>query len=224
MQTGIIIPVLLRKETPLRTQNFLHTLYAIECVGLKDHCVVVLQKTPTSIQLNDLFNVITIETEDELIHKSKLVNEGVRYHLERGKQFALMIDSDIHFRILDVMNRMESEDASQIGGIKPFQWFFRLDPEQSAKVKNGESISVPSSTEKVDYPAAGAWGFSIEAWSDLGGMDEGYTGWGWEDCDFSVRMRSQRPWKNYPGVGFHLDHENDRQFNDANLTLFNKSV
>ncbi len=45
-----------------------------------------------------------------------------------------------------------------------------------------------------------------DAWDAVGGMDERYVGWGYEDSEFHVQLLVKRRWDRLPGECWHLFH------------------
>lgn len=45
-----------------------------------------------------------------------------------------------------------------------------------------------------------------EAWDSVGGFDESYVGWGWEDSYFNGKLLLQWDWNILPGEAWHFHH------------------
>lgn len=45
-----------------------------------------------------------------------------------------------------------------------------------------------------------------EAWQTVGGYDESFIGWGYEDSDFNLRLLRHAGWDRVPGNAWHLYH------------------
>lgn len=219
------------KGDPLRTANLRHVLSMIYEAGYGDRVVLAQQVGGKARSSNDLrleccptADVLTYDCEDDLIHKSRLVNLATEHLRERGYDYAFMIDGDIHLDVPRTLEHLDSLDPKEVPVVKPFRFFIRLNIPDSAKVRAGERVVVRKDDyppkEIVGYPGAGAWAYSMAAFDRVGGMDESYTGWGWEDTDFSQRLREVLPYRVLPFVGYHLEHENDRVINQDNFNMF----
>ena len=55
-----------------------------------------------------------------------------------------------------------------------------------------------------------------EAWDLVGGMDERYVGWGYEDSEFHVQLVAKARWDRLPGQAWHLWHSTSENRPDAN--------
>lgn len=63
-------------------------------------------------------------------------------------------------------------------------------------------------------PSLGCAAISRESFEQVGGFDESYIGWGYEDCDFARRCSERWPLRRVEGVAWHLWH-GDRRGDDA---------
>lgn len=57
----------------------------------------------------------------------------------------------------------------------------------------------------------------------LGGYDERFIGWGYEDCDFNDRARHKWPLRRVPGIAEHVWH-GDRRADDSTLDTSEEQV
>ena len=45
-----------------------------------------------------------------------------------------------------------------------------------------------------------------EAWDEVGGYDERFVGWGYEDSAMNIELATTRRWERMPGESWHLSH------------------
>jgi hypothetical protein len=59
------------------------------------------------------------------------------------------------------------------------------------------------------YPGGGLLVLTRAAWEAVGGYDEDFIGWGYEDSDFNLRLLRHSAWDRIPGRAWHLFHPTD---------------
>lgn len=233
MKTGIVIPVMVKALDTLRFRNFCHVVRTVVDAGHGSDLIVCQQVGGPSLDVSHVVaslapssRVLTLAETDPRVHKSRLINMAMEQFDTEGRAYTLMVDADIHMDIKGVMAAMETLNPDEVQAVKPFRFFIRLNLDDSEKVRHGKEVVANTADyldkEIVHYPAAGAWGFSHAACHRVGRMDETFVGWGWEDTEFSMRIRKHCSWKVLPGAGFHLEHENDRVINGANFEKFSQ--
>lgn len=229
---GIVVPVLIKDSKSLRFKNFCHVLKGIRDAGQAKNLIVSQQIGGESVlDISDVAHrfapgcrVLSFHTADTKVHKSALVNQAASTFWGEGKQWTLMIDADILLHVGKVVSELSTMNPEMVQAVKPFRFFIRLSMEDSDRVRAGQHVNARISDypakEIVGYPGAGAWAYSRKACEVVGPMDESFTGWGWEDTEFSMRIRKELTWKILSGAGFHLEHENDRAINEKNFKKF----
>lgn len=112
-------------------------------------------------------------------------------------------------------------DAAQDGNLHyPFTTCRYLDHRSTQDVLNGQPPTGSSGLE-FEIPAAqgGLMIMRAAAWHTAGGMDEEFTGWGYEDNHWHTRVtRTIGPPQHHPGVLWHLWHPAHRYRGDDNET------
>lgn len=140
----------------------------------------------------------------EAFNKSKALNAGA---LAARHPILLIHDADVWpssdyiTRCAGLMER-EGWDA-----IRPIRFLFMLDEEQARACIAARRVQGVDRVGKVQQNNPGLSSFvRRDTYMDLGGHDERFTGWGWEDMEFLDRLQTR---KLYPGAfmpAIHLWH------------------
>lgn len=92
------------------------------------------------------------------------------------------------------------------GACRPHDQRYMLDDKQSLQAVQRGVGSIPREQLKAPYAGGGLDIVHRDAWDAVGGFDENYVGWGWEDSEFHVQLVVKSTWDRLPGVAFHLFH------------------
>lgn len=236
-EVAMIIPVRVDDTSSLRFQNlrFLLEQYSKEL----PHLILSEQVVPDSTQpLSRLIERVhassihhlKIEVDDPAIHKARLINEAARYAFEVLKvRYVWQIDADIYANPAAVLNQLNSLNSIAVPVIRPLLFFVRLEAPESETVLSlsGEELAVyePGETPVSPYQVIDLFGpgtliFNREVFEQTGGLDESFSGWGWEDMDFAERLKELHTPHTLPLVGVHLHHEEDRVPNKENFIRY----
>lgn len=97
--------------------------------------------------------------------------------------------------------------SSTGGGVRPHdQRYMLTQPQTLLAVQRGVE-AVPVRDLKAPWAGGGLDVVTRQAWDAVGGMDEAYQGWGYEDSEFHVQLLVNATWDRLPGVAWHLWHE-----------------
>ncbi len=101
------------------------------------------------------------------------------------------------------------------GLVYAYDLYLRLTRESSEAMMRGETPHWPvPEREILNAPSMGCAAISLECFREVGGFDESYVGWGYEDVDFANRCAALWPLRRVPGPAFHLWH-GDRRPDDS---------
>jgi len=235
--TVMIMPVLMRNSDTYRFRNFCFLVKAY-AVALP-HLVVVEQLEPDRLSVVQIFleelgapsvSYLACTITDEKIHKSKLINRGVHWAVQNCQvRYLWQMDADIYVNPLAVLLQLNALNSKALAVIRPLLWFIRLDQRTTNRVLSmgPEELSdfnpydqVSDLTRIVDFFGPGTLIFSQTAFEASQGMDEQFTGWGWEDVDFARRLAQDHVVHTLPLRGIHLHHENDRVLMPGNFSKY----
>lgn len=151
---------------------------------------------------------IVIGNNDGEFNRSAARNAGVE---ESTSDVSVIIDADNYIpisQIWDAIKWAERKDAL----IKPFRWFGYLTEESTNLFYNlyGDPVTDFEPTY-LDPPqedfTGGAYVMKKWLWKKLGGMDEGFVGWGAEDDAFHLLCKNSGVRTIYvDGHDYHLYH------------------
>lgn len=80
-------------------------------------------------------------------------------------------------------------------------------------------IDLPDQAPEMDYNTySGVWAISRQLWDRLGGFDERFTGWGFEDLCFMYAAETISGTRRVPGTLYHLWHPRDRALQEESPT------
>lgn len=133
-------------------------------------------------------------------------NLGVR-HLP-DDEIAVVCDADI---LPDRQALHAAIDAAQDGRLHfPFTLCWYLDEDHTARVLAGGQPEAGTAAASLHGAEGGVFVMRADAWRQLGGMDEGFVGWGYEDNAFCAVASRTCGTRRHPGVVYHLWHPHDR--------------
>lgn len=147
---------------------------------------------------------IFIGTCGEVWQRAVAVNDAAR---KAGDwEVAFIADCDTipdHDGILRAVDWVRSTK----GGCRPHEQRYMLDHTQSLVAVQRGVDAIPREKLKAPWAGGGLDVVHREAWDKVGGMNEAYTTWGWEDSDWHVQLVVKASWDRLPGVAWHLHHD-----------------
>ncbi len=152
-------------------------------------------------------------------NKARTVNLLI---LERGwpdDDVIVLNDADT-FVAPEQWRRAVEDAAYEPGLIIAFDSYWRLDrpsTERLLKQGSGGLARLLGDPDDFDFErvfnqpgSAGVCALSVRTFSELGGLDEQYLGWGYEDLDFVNRAATLYPLRRITGPAYHLWHDERR--------------
>lgn len=220
MNVGLVIPIFNLCKNRLR--NLAFNLNHLSNTNLVRDVVVLEQscKKSNSLEVIERFpnvNHIKYELGNESFNKSKLLNlytETTKY------DFIWMLDVDVYIDINYVLSQL----PTNVKLVRPFELIQNLNENETEHLFKTNLIAIKQSRRETNN-AFGKYSFIIETnlLNVIGGYDENYEGWGFQDLDLMKRI----PSKTYRGytknIAFHLYHPKaSREKYNKNKLLFNK--
>ena len=154
-------------------------------------------------QYSSNFKHVLYFNSHSLIHKSGIINWATQNFVET--KYVWVNDVDFYMKFDLVLNQPWSEKF-----IKPYNHGKKLTEEESKKIINGEKLAIDFSDNNAGYIslfAALSFIYEKETFLSIGGMNEGYFGWGGEDTDFYNKIVSLNyTIKSFDYKGIHLWH------------------
>lgn len=166
------------------------------------------------------FDIIVADNIGEF-NRSAARNSGV----ERSEsEISVVIDADNYIDIMQIWDAIAvAKRKDKL--VKPFKYFGYLTEESTELfyhgVRNIEDLSF------MNPPATGfgggAYVMKKSLWIDVGGMDEGFVGWGAEDDAFHIRCEEKLGKESFLyGIDYHLYHPAERIISHKNQLKFKK--
>ena len=177
----IVIPVFQLENKKLRLRNF-------DCIiryyKNADIPVFVVEQSPEyKTYVRELIasfgesNITYLQypSESQQIQKTKLIN----YAASRIEtKYLWLVDSDAFINYKKVLKELDDQDL-----VKPFDYVIRLNEEETQHFIDTKEIIIKKDSKHVITEIFGPLSFIIKKsiFDDIGGMDENFTGWGWEE-------------------------------------------
>lgn len=165
---------------------------------------------------------IVIGDHDGDFNRSAARNAGVN---ACTSEVVVVIDADNYIEIDQIDSSIEAASKSKILA-KPFKWFGYLTEDSTKAFYDFYGMPVDKNYDFINPPqtnfTGGAYVMQKSLWQWLGGMDEGFIGWGAEDDAWHITCeRNAIPIEYNTGFNFHLYHPAFRQTSAYN---YNKLV
>lgn len=141
----------------------------------------------------------------EAFNKSKALNAGA---LAARHSTLLLHDADVWPPEDYVARGLELMAQGGWEAVRPIRFLFLLDAESSRRALDSASVQGVREVAKVQQNNPGLSAFvRKDVYLEIGGHDERFTGWGWEDVEFLDRLKTRRlhPGSFLPAV--HLWHD-----------------
>jgi hypothetical protein len=154
--------------------------------------------------------------DDDRIHKSKLINHAAS---KATTKFAWVNDIDCYLKFTDLVDSVPTNEKF----IQPFVSVKNLTESETRRIFNKELVGIDytlTNTRQINMYGALSFIFNIQTFKDIGGMNERYIGWGYEDYDlFSRVIKKHNVYIIGTGYGVHLWHP-EKNPNPRNFELF----
>lgn len=172
---------------------------------------------------DEFSNVTLVDSDEEDFNRANARNRGVE---DSKANIVVVADSDLFVPVSQVREAIDVAKTYR-GQVRPFTSFGHLS-ETSTRyfLSNGDHTGITDDQfETLCAPWPGLHGGSFvmlrRLWLEVGGMDEGFIGWGGEDNAFNIRCETKlkNPVKTVNGYAFHLFHPYRRRMSRDNALL-----
>jgi glycosyltransferase involved in cell wall biosynthesis len=167
---------------------------------------------------------VVIGDNDGDFNRSAARNAGVE---KSASEISVIIDADNYIPIKQIIVAIAAANKSN-RLVKPFQWFGYLTEQSTALFYEIYDNPITDfSPTYIDPPindfTGGAYVMKKSLWKDLGGMDEGFIGWGAEDDAFHLLCKNSGIKTQYiSGYDYHLYHPAHRVTSEYNYNKLMK--
>lgn len=168
----------------------------------------------------------------ESFNRSEARNNGCKKAIADGKTILIVIDADVLLPSNKVAQSV-SEVLSRDVVSKPFSRVETISPVDNDAYETirlqvdteRESTPLPQNPNNSDDPGS-CWVLTSKVYKELGGWDERFTTWGFEDDAFNLKATKLYGHVHYvKGLCFKLEHaERDLEDYDKNKTLYNSML
>lgn len=219
----MIIPFMGRSL--FRIRNLRHVITKIP--ARVEKITIVQQVHPNEETLADfLFHsntvpifVTKVQSSLGQIEKCRLINHGL--HLSES-EFCWIHDADV---LLPFENVIASMKAMEWGAnaTKPFRYLLKLKEDETELFLRERKLP-RERNRKIYGMVFGAASFIIKSkfLMDIGGMNQDYVGWGYEDRELESRVEQLVKIQELPFTAIHLFHPREPT-NRENQALFNRT-
>ena len=209
----LVFPV--RKLEKERLDNF---KFLLKYYSKSNLPIIVAEQVSDSKELvtfikdlkNPKINHILCPISANMIMKSTLINEALRH---TTTDYFWMIDADVY---LDYNKVKVQVSKSLSTAYKPFSRVLRISYEQTREFIDKGSLKLTKGTKVSSCTLFGPISFLLKTkfFRDIGGMDDTFKGFGWEDLDLRNRVKKvAKIIEEIPVVGLHLHHESVKGLN-----------
>lgn len=163
------------------------------------------------------FDVLTADSTHDDFNRSEARNRGVEM---TESEVAVIIDADNYIplnQIWQAITKAHSHDTL----VKPFRWFGYITEDSTNNFydlfESGLEYHPAYIGPAVRGFTGGAYVMKKSLWQEIGGMDEGFVGWGAEDDAFHLKIEGTLgSVKTIDGQDYHLYHPAFRSTSEFN--------
>ena len=162
------------------------------------------------------FDVILGDHEGDF-NRSAARNAGVQ---KSNSEISVIIDADNYIPLKQIWNAIQVAKRSN-SLVKPFTWFGYLTEESTDLFYEVYDSVIDFEPTYIQPPqkdfTGGAYVMKKNLWQKIGGMDEGFIGWGAEDDAFHLLCKGKGiPVRYVDGHDYHLYHPAHRVTSEFN--------
>lgn len=219
MNIVAIIPVY--KLTGDRFENFKFVIHSLLNSSIKN--IHIVEQTSDNTQVSNFLKFFKekilhkrLELNISNFNKSHLLNSYIN---SINFDYIWMIDADVYMNFDEVIKNFSKKSEL----IRPYSHLFRLNKSQTEYIKynsfNPEKIKEGNAN---NYFGKYSYIVKQSKFLEVGGYDEHYHGWGFQDLDIIHRIKKTNPiTSSTPNYAYHLHHKHaDTIFYEHNKKRF----
>jgi len=201
----IILPIFNLKS--LRFNNFCFLAKKLNEIGCD---VIVCEQRSDSTPMIEQYLVTfenlkhhVIDLKIDKINKSKLINHASKHSFT---EFIWMVDADFYTDFNEVLNNADTD----YDFIRPFSEVVFLSKQESYNLQATEQLHLDHGVDYKTNSQNGKFSFIIKSseFARVGGMNEDFEGWGFQDLDFvENRLSDSVSYTSVSLMGYHMYHE-----------------
>lgn len=167
--------------------------------------IIVVEQGEKQTVFSDLLDVIFVEKEG-LFHKSFLYNTAVPY----AKFDTLFFhDADLFMSVGLYLENITQALVCDV--VNPYNKLIYLSPQETVRLRNNPFKARRFRGVRTLHPriiSGGCFCIKKRLYQQIGGFDERFIGYGYEDSEFDLRLKEYDPswYLNVSGFALHLHH------------------
>lgn len=133
------------------------------------------------------FPIYTSDSEGPVFSRSRAINRTVIRAFEAGHEVAVINDADTLCGTLPLHSAIAKTSTDKKSRL-PYDKYILMDQAQTNRYVNTHEVTGGA----YEGACSGILVVHRDTWYKLGGFDERYIGWGYEDIDFAIRHQFER--------------------------------
>lgn len=150
-------------------------------------------KLPKKFNINHIRH-IKLTNSSNIIHKTWLINKSCNFV---STPFIWVIDCDFYMNFKTFI--LDNDILDRYDWIQPYNYARSLSENETKQLHDNGELTIQyyghlqDKHRHVNFYGALSYIFNVVAYQQLGGMDENYIGWGYEDYDIFLTLHNKIP-------------------------------
>lgn len=202
-----------------RKKNLSYLLDTISLMKIKFDLYIIEQQTDNKFteeisKKHSYVNYHNIQLEKKTFSKSKILNKAIDF-IHKDYDFFWIHDLDVILNAEYVVDNLDQNFSL----IRPYEKIIKLTENESDNLIVNNLVKLEDTRDIESNNAIGKYSFLIKTnlYKDIGGFDERFEGWGFQDLDIINRVPINTNKGYTTNYAFHLYHTT------ASRSLYNKN-